>query len=75
MANLDLTGHCDGGNHVRCQEHEGRLICGTGFHWWCICKCHPEPDLDSTVGPRADAERALEIWRKARAPHRPSEGS
>lgn len=55
----DLTGWCSTNRHQRC---DGSLHAGTGYHWYCICDCHPEPPASS-----ADAQKAHETWQRARA--------
>ena len=57
----DTTGWCDRGQHDCC---DGMLHAATGYHWWCVCTCHPVP----TVTDATDAHReALETFKAARA--------
>lgn len=58
----DTTGWCKRAEHARC---DGTLHTGTGYHWWCICDCHPEPPIHDSK--RADAHRALAVWRAGRS--------
>lgn len=59
----DITHHCEQVDHSRC---DGQLRAATGFHWWCACECHSEPNLQMVAFFGDDWVRALETWREAR---------
>ncbi len=53
-----MTGFCSRADHGSCS---GLNLTGTGWNWWCVCRCHPEPVVtDETHRP------ALEYWRRHR---------
>lgn len=58
----DLNWACENDNHDAC---EGSLRWATGFHWFCACDCHPEPEV--TAKSNAERRRSVEVWRKARS--------
>lgn len=62
----DLTGWCQHRDeHEKCT---GTLYTGTGFHWLCACRCHPEwtrRDISLSASDE-HAERALQTFRAAR---------
>ena len=57
----DMSGECRSGGHKRC---DAGLRHATGYHWWCICPCHPDPPRtgDNPGFPEAHAQ-----WTWARA--------
>lgn len=57
----DVSPPCWGDRHYDCL---GRLFLATGFHWWCACRCHPEP-VSTTKS--LSAARAFHTWKQARA--------
>lgn len=66
----DVTGWCDRApddeHHQSC---DGTLRTATGLHWWCACPCHPEPEIPPVLSRegQADADKALAVWKSARA--------
>jgi hypothetical protein len=58
----NLSGWCGRDDHGRC---DGTLRGASGYHWWCVCACHPKPSI-SHVPDRVAARKALDVWQSAR---------
>jgi hypothetical protein len=60
----DMSGWCRNG---QCPDCDGALVSATSSHWWCICRCHPEPPKTSAGGSSFGFGDAHETWRQARS--------
>lgn len=57
----DISGYCETSWHDGCR---GDLSGATGYHWWCICSCHPTPDVTE----EDEGEMlAFATWKRAKA--------
>ena len=58
-----VTGWCERGEHSSCH---GTLRAGTGYHWWCACRCHPEPTSADAHAAPDDVRAAIAQFHRDR---------